>query len=88
MSSLAAIDSASAISGHGVAVGSIRPYFEVKLYEDSIKPFSAALHLLQKVGKEVTLGTDKYIDDGRIIRDLEYKCTKYAKICISLHQDT
>ena len=31
-------------------------YFEVTVHHDNIKAFSAALHLLQKIGKEMTIG--------------------------------
>ena len=31
-------------------------YFEVSVHHDNIKAFSAALHLLQKIGKEMTIG--------------------------------
>jgi hypothetical protein len=31
-------------------------YFEASVCQDNVKAFSAGLHLLQKVGKEITLG--------------------------------
>jgi len=31
-------------------------FFEVVVHHDNIKAFSAALHLLQKIGKEMTIG--------------------------------
>jgi hypothetical protein len=32
-----------------------RTFFEVSVHADNIKAFSAALHLLQKVGKDLTI---------------------------------
>lgn len=34
----------------------VRKFFEVSVHQDDIKAFSTALHLLQKVGKEMTVG--------------------------------
>jgi hypothetical protein len=37
--------------------GDKRRFFEVSVHQDNIKAFSTSLHLLQKIGKEMTLGT-------------------------------
>lgn len=34
----------------------VRKFFDVAVHQENIKAFSTALHLLQKVGKEMTLG--------------------------------
>ena len=40
-----------------MASSSETKYFEVTVHHESIKSFSTALHLLQKIGKEITIGT-------------------------------
>ena len=42
-----------------MASSSETKYFEVTVHHESIKSFSTALHLLQKIGKEITIGRNE-----------------------------